>query len=60
MAHLKDEVFTPNAKNKYVYDQLYAEYLRLHNYFGRDAGSTVKRLKEIKNEKNRNSTLYSA
>lgn len=47
MAHLKDEIFTPNPKNKSVYDQLYAEYLRLHNYFGRDAGSTVKRLKDI-------------
>ena len=39
MAHLKDEVFTPNAKNKKVYDHLYTEYLRLHDLFGRDAGS---------------------
>jgi L-ribulokinase len=49
MAHLKDEVFTPNPNHKPVYDQLYTEYLRLHDLFGRDAGSVVKRLREIRN-----------
>jgi L-ribulokinase len=48
MAHLKDEVFTPNSSNKAVYDALYAEYIRLHDYFGRDtpSRSIVKRLRE--------------
>ena len=48
MAHLKDETFKPNPAAQRVYDQLYAEYVRLHDYFGRDAGSTLKRLKQIK------------
>ncbi len=50
MAHLKDEVFKPNPAAQRVYDQLYAEYVRLHDYFGRNPGSTLKRLKQIKLE----------
>jgi len=48
MAHLKDEAYRPNAANKRVYDQLYAEYVTLHDYFGRGANDVMKRLKRIK------------
>jgi L-ribulokinase len=48
MAHLKDEVFVPNAANKPAYDALYAEYVRLHDYFGRDANSTIKKLRAMR------------
>jgi L-ribulokinase len=48
MAHLKDEQFTPNPAHKATYGALYAEYVRLHDLFGRDAGSTLKVLKHIK------------
>ena len=48
MAHLKDEVFNPDLSNKEMYDALYAEYVRLHDYFGRDSHSTVKRLRELR------------
>ena len=48
MAHLKDEVFTPNPQSKAIYDVLYAEYVRLHDYFGRDEDSVIKRLKRLK------------
>jgi L-ribulokinase len=48
MAHLKDEVFIPNAAHKPAYDALYAEYVRLHDYFGRDANSTIKRLRAMR------------
>ena len=48
MAFLKDEVFMPNPANKNAYDVLYTEYLRLHDYFGRDADSSVKRLRELR------------
>ncbi|MCS6847375.1 MAG: ribulokinase [Anaerolineae bacterium] len=48
MAHLKDEAFVPNPAHRQVYDQLYAEYVRLHDYFGRDMNSTIKKLKRIK------------
>jgi L-ribulokinase len=48
MARLKDEVFLPIPENQKVYDQLYAEYLRLHDYFGRGDNDVMKRLKHIK------------
>jgi L-ribulokinase len=50
MAHLKEEVYCPNVTNKRVYDQLYAEYLRLHDYFGRGENNVMKTLKRIKAE----------
>jgi L-ribulokinase len=50
MARLKDEVFKPIPTNQKVYDQLYAEYLRLHDYFGRGGNNVMKTLKRIKAE----------
>lgn len=52
MAHLRDEQFTPNPAHKGVYDILFAEYLRLHDYFGRDMQSSVKRLRQLKRSLN--------
>ena len=40
--------FVPDAKSTAVYDQLYAEYVRLHELFGRDPNSILKRLKAIR------------
>lgn len=48
MAHLRDEVYRPIAANKAIYDRLYAEYVALHDYFGRGANDVMKRLKAIK------------
>jgi L-ribulokinase len=48
MARLKDEVYRPISENKQVYDLLYAEYVRLHDYFGRGENDVMKRLKELK------------
>jgi L-ribulokinase len=50
MARLKDETFKPNPANKRVYDLLYAEYVRLHDYFGRGENDVMKRLKKIKSD----------
>jgi L-ribulokinase len=50
MAHLKDEQYVPIAEHKRVYDQLYAEYVTLHDYFGRGANEVMKCLKRIKAE----------
>jgi L-ribulokinase len=50
MAHLKDEIYRPNLANKQVYDRLYAEYVRLHDYFGRGQNNVMKILKQIKSE----------
>jgi L-ribulokinase len=48
MAGLKDEMYTPNLENKIAYDQLYAEYIILHDHFGRGENDVMKRLKKIK------------
>lgn len=48
MGKLKDETYKPNPEAKPVYDNLFAEYVSLHDYFGRGANDVMKRLKEIK------------
>jgi L-ribulokinase len=48
MAHLRDEKYTPNLAHKEVYDQLYADYKLLHDYFGRGENDVMKRLKSMK------------
>jgi L-ribulokinase len=48
MARLKDEVYRPNLEAKKVYDQLFAEYVRLHDYFGRGENNVMKTLKAIR------------
>ena len=48
MAHLKDESYVPNAENGRIYDEFYAEYVTLHDYFGRGANDVMKRLKRIR------------
>ena len=50
MAHLKEETFKPIPENQEVYDKLFAEYLRLHDYFGRGENNVMKTLKKIKAE----------
>lgn len=50
MARLKDVVYKPIPKNVEVYDKLYIEYKRLHDYFGKGTNDVMKRLKEIKRE----------
>ncbi|MCY3575432.1 MAG: ribulokinase [Chloroflexi bacterium] len=48
MGKLKDQVITPIAANQRQYDQLFAEYKTLYDYFGRGANDVMKRLKAIK------------
>ena len=48
MARLKEEEYQPIVENKAVYDQIYAEYARLHDYFGRGENDVMKRLKALK------------
>jgi L-ribulokinase len=47
MARLGDERYVPNPANKAVYDELYAEYVRLHDSFGRGGNDVMKRLRAI-------------
>jgi L-ribulokinase len=50
MAHLKQESYTPIPEHQVIYEKLYAEYLRLHDYFGRGENNVMKTLKKIKAE----------
>jgi len=50
MARLKDEVYKPIPENSKAYDKLFAEYLRLHDYFGRGENNVMKTLKHIRDE----------
>ena len=48
MACLKEEAYRPVPKHRAVYEQLYAEYVLLHDYFGRGGNDVMKRLKELR------------
>ena len=50
MARVQKLTFKPNARNHAVYDQLYAEYHTLHDYFGRGGNDVMKRLKTLRRE----------
>jgi L-ribulokinase len=50
MAHLKEESYKPIPESQQVYESLFAEYLKLHNYFGRGENNVMKTLKKIKAE----------
>ncbi len=48
MARVKEETFKPIPEHVKVYDRLYQEYSKLHDYFGRGENDVMKRLKRIK------------
>jgi L-ribulokinase len=50
MARVKEETFRPVPENVEIYNRLYREYTRLHDYFGRGGNDVMKRLKAIKEE----------
>ncbi len=50
MARLRSDSYEPIPENMAVYDQLYAEYAILHDYFGRGGNDVMKRLKTLKAE----------
>jgi len=48
MSPRPERVFHPNKKNALIYDQLYAEYQRLYDYFGRGENSVMKTLRQLR------------
>ena len=50
MGKIRDEVVEPIPEHTVVYDQIYAEYKTLYDYFGRGTNDAMKRLKKIKLE----------
>jgi len=50
MARVREESFKPIPENVAVYEKLYDEYSKLHDYFGRGENDVMKRLKTMKEE----------
>jgi L-ribulokinase len=50
MARLRDVAYEPIAANVPVYDRLYREYIRLHDYFGRGENNVLKTLRAIRSD----------
>ncbi len=50
MASPTNQVVQPIPENTAIYDKLYAEYVTLHDYFGRGENDVMKRLKKLRNQ----------
>ena len=48
MARIKDEVIKPIPENVAIYEKIYQEYAKLHDYFGRGENDVMKRLRAIR------------
>ncbi|MBD2867386.1 ribulokinase [Paenibacillus arenilitoris] len=48
MARVREESFKPIPEHSAVYEQLYENYLKLHDYFGRGGNRVMKTLKTMK------------
>ena len=50
MARLQRRSYRPRSRNFEIYNRLYREYTRLHDWFGRESDSPMKVLKQIRSE----------
>lgn len=50
MARIQEESYKPIPEHVAVYERLYQEYSRLHDYFGRGGNNVMKTLKAMKEE----------
>jgi L-ribulokinase len=50
MARLRDDAYQPIEANHCTYDKLYAEYVRVHDLFGRGGDPAVKTLRRLRRE----------
>jgi L-ribulokinase len=48
MGKVRREVYTPNSDNSAIYDELFAEYVLLHDYFGRGGNEVLHRLRGLR------------
>jgi L-ribulokinase len=48
MGRRRRNAFTPDPASAAVYDELYAEYIRLHDYFGRGGNGVLHRLRALR------------
>ncbi len=47
MSRVRDTVYEPVSENVEIYNRLYAEYEKLHDYFGRGGNDVMKKLREF-------------
>src|SRR5699024_7258731 len=52
MARVKDKTIEPIPENVEVYEELYKEYSKLHDYLGRGQNDVMNRLKSIRSQAN--------
>lgn len=52
MSRIKEEVIKPIPENVNIYNGLYNEYVKLHDYFGRGENNVMKRLRGVRSEAN--------
>jgi L-ribulokinase len=50
MGRVEQAAYTPNEADAAVYDDLFAEYRTLHDYFGRGGNAVMRRLRAIQRE----------
>jgi len=50
MGNQRRDAYTPNPENAHRYEALYAEYRRLHDYFGRGHNTVMRRLRRLRIE----------
>jgi L-ribulokinase len=50
MGRKHEAVFTPDPAASAVYDELYTEYKRLHDYFGRGENTVMRKLRAIQRQ----------
>jgi len=50
MGKVERDVYRPDAAAADVYDRLYAEYVTLHDYFGRGTNDVLHRLRTLREE----------
>ena len=48
MGRKRDAVYAPDPASAAVYDELYGEYVALHDYFGRGANEVMHRLRTVR------------
>jgi L-ribulokinase len=53
MGGMDETSYRPDPESAKVYDDLYREYLRLHDFFGRGGSDAMKRLRAIRGSRNR-------
>lgn len=53
MGRIEPDVYRPDPARADVYDELYAEYVQLHDYFGRGANQVMHRLRAIRDRARR-------